>query len=87
MLEQFGALAMAVATTEEALAVLTRDHADVLVNDLAMPHQDSFDMIRRIRTDHRFGDIPAAALSGYADAEHRSRAIEAGFSGASGQTG
>jgi CheY-like chemotaxis protein len=51
----------------------------VVVSDLAMPGQDGYEMMRRIRMDRDVAELPAAALTAYADADCRSRALEAGF--------
>jgi CheY-like chemotaxis protein len=53
----------------------------VLVCDLAMPHIDGFDLLRRIREiDRIFGRVTrAVALSAHATDGHRARSTEAGF--------
>jgi CheY-like chemotaxis protein len=79
MLEQFGATTTAVASAGDALDALSRDPTDVLLSDLAMPDQDGYEMMRRIRKDRGVAALPAAALTAYADADCRSRALEAGF--------
>jgi PAS domain S-box-containing protein len=79
MLNQYGASATAVDSADGAVAALAREPADVLLSDIAMPKQDGYDLIRRIRQHQRSAVLPAASLSAYADADHRSRALEAGF--------
>jgi signal transduction histidine kinase/CheY-like chemotaxis protein len=79
MLEQFGATTTAVASAGDALEALSREQADVLLSDLAMPGQDGYEMMRRIRRDRGVAALPAAALTAYADADCKSRALEAGF--------
>ena len=46
-----------------------------------MPEQSGLDLIRavRARADNRGGRIPAIALTAYARAEDRRRALQAGF--------
>jgi len=46
-----------------------------------MPDQDGYELIRRVRSlaPEDGGQIPAIALSAYARAEERQRALEAGF--------
>jgi CheY-like chemotaxis protein len=53
----------------------------VLLSDIAMPVEDGYSLIRRIRalSPREGGDVPAAALTAYATAEDRSRALGAGF--------
>jgi PAS domain S-box-containing protein len=79
LLEQFGATATAVASASEAFEALAHDHVDVVLSDLAMPGQDGYEMMRRIRRDRDVAELPAAALTAYADADCRSRALAAGF--------
>lgn len=80
-LEQHGASVVGAGTVDEALAAFDRDPAQILVSDLAMPGQDGFALIRRIRElpPERGGRVPAAALSAHVRAEDRARAVLAGF--------
>ncbi|HYU35887.1 MAG TPA: response regulator [Thermoanaerobaculia bacterium] len=80
-LEQCGAQVTAVASVADALASLDRAPPDVLVSDLAMPDEDGFSLIRKIRSRDagRGGMVPAAALTAYARTEDRVRALAAGF--------
>ena len=54
---------------------------DVIISDLAMPDEDGYSLISRIRElpPEKGGQIPALALSAFASAESRQRAFEAGF--------
>ena len=80
-LEQFGAQVTAVGSVADALASLDRLPADVLVSDLAMPGEDGYSLIRKVRSREaeRGGHLPAAALTAYARAEDRVKALAAGF--------
>jgi CheY-like chemotaxis protein len=51
------------------------------VSDIEMPEENGYDLIRRLRglPPERGGRIPAAALTAYARAEDRMRALRAGF--------
>jgi CheY-like chemotaxis protein/two-component sensor histidine kinase len=79
ILEQFGATTAAVASAGEALDALSRGQTDVLLSDLAMPGQDGYEMMRRIRQGRDVATLPAVAVTAYADADCRSRALDAGF--------
>jgi signal transduction histidine kinase len=79
LLEQFGATTAAVASAGEALDALSLGQTDVLLSDLAMPGQDGYEMMRRIRQNRDVAMVPAAAVTAYADADCRSRALDAGF--------
>jgi CheY-like chemotaxis protein len=53
---------------------------DALVSDLGMPDEDGYELIHRVRAlpDGR-GAIPAMALTAYARAEDRRKALIAGY--------
>ena len=42
---------------------LQADGADIAVLDINMPEMDGFELLRRIRTDDRFKDMPALMLT------------------------
>ncbi|WP_437970463.1 response regulator [Sorangium sp. So ce260] len=81
MLEQCGAQVTAVASTAEALLALKALRPDVLVSDIAMPGEDGYALIRKIRAfpAKSGGRTPAVALTAYARTEDRMRALRAGF--------
>ena len=80
-LRQCGAEVTAASSVAEALASLDRTLPDVLVSDLAMPDEDGYSLIRKVRSrdPEAGGKIPAAALTAYARAEDRVRALASGF--------
>ncbi|HEX3531344.1 MAG TPA: response regulator [Thermoanaerobaculia bacterium] len=80
-LEQCGAEVAAAASVAAALEQLDEQVPDVLVSDLAMPVADGYSLIRQVRArpSERGGQVPAAALTAYARAEDRARALAAGF--------
>ena len=55
----------------------------VLVSDIAMPDEDGYALIRRLRVREAAhgGHVPALAFTALARAEDRSRALAAGFDG------
>jgi len=64
-----------------AFGEMDRFHPDVLVADIAMPDEDGYSLIRRIRAcpvDHG-GLTPAIALTAYAGDANQKRALEAGY--------
>ncbi|HEX6212359.1 MAG TPA: MASE1 domain-containing protein [Methylomirabilota bacterium] len=63
----------------EALDVMAGATIDVLVSDLAMPGADGYDLIAAVRAAGGSA-VPAVALTAYAGADVRERAIAAGFS-------
>jgi signal transduction histidine kinase/CheY-like chemotaxis protein len=69
------------ASSAAAIAVLDRERVDVLVTDVAMPDEDGYSLLRKVRAS-KSGDVaslPAVALTALARAEDRQRALDAGF--------
>jgi CheY-like chemotaxis protein len=81
LLEDHGAKVSAAASAEEAFNLLLIERFDVLVSDIGMPGEDGYAFMRRVRGlgPGSGGDIAAVALTAYARAEDRVRAIRAGF--------
>ncbi|HET6646321.1 MAG TPA: ATP-binding protein [Pyrinomonadaceae bacterium] len=63
----------------EALEALEWFNPDVLVSDLAMPSEDGYSLIRKLRAMENTKHIPALALTAYVRIEDRTRALAAGF--------
>ena len=80
-LRHAGANVVSAASAAEALRAFTGQAPDVLISDLAMPGEDGFQLIGKIRalTSEQGGEVPAVALSAYTGAEDRRHAISAGF--------
>jgi len=80
-LETCGARVACAASAAEALALLEQDPVDVLLSDVAMPDEDGYSFIARVRRspDPRIAAIPAAAVTAYARDADRARALAAGF--------
>jgi CheY-like chemotaxis protein/two-component sensor histidine kinase len=80
-LAQQGAVVSASACAAEALTRLHQFRPDVLVADVAMPGEDGYSLIRKIRACplDQGGLTPAIALTAYAGDVNRKRALEAGF--------
>jgi len=80
MLTSHGAEVITSASAGEALARLDNSKPDVLVSDIGMPVLDGYAFIKSVRAlDSSQRDIPAIALTAYARAEDRMRALAAGF--------
>jgi CheY-like chemotaxis protein len=47
--------------------------------DVGLPDLDGYEVARRLRLDPRVNGVRLIALTGYASAEDRLRAVEAGF--------
>jgi CheY-like chemotaxis protein len=82
VLESYGAQVAAFASAGEALELLiSARRPDVLVCDLAMPGEDGFSLIRKLREWEKAhdGELPAVALTAFGRVEDRTRALYAGF--------
>jgi PAS domain S-box-containing protein len=76
-----GATVIVAHSGSEALSILSREKADVLLSDIGMPEMDGFAFIERVRAsaDPAVRDVPAAALTAYARSDDRVRALKNGF--------
>jgi PAS domain S-box-containing protein len=81
VLELAGAEALVAGSAADGLSILKREKPDVLLSDLEMPGEDGYSLIRRVRAlpAEEGGVTPAAALTAYAGAEHRTKTLLAGF--------
>ncbi|MCC5660202.1 response regulator [Nostoc sp. XA010] len=81
MFEEYGAIATAVASVDEALAVIEQAKPDILISDIGMSQQDGYTLIRKLRSlePEKGGRIPAIALTAYTREEDRLEALSAGF--------
>jgi PAS domain S-box-containing protein len=67
-------------SASEAFEHVSRDVPDILLSDIGMPKEDGYSLIRRIRNlSGNAGRVPAIALTAYARAEDRARALQAGY--------
>jgi PAS domain S-box-containing protein len=77
--ERCGASVVRCGSALEALDRLATTPVSLVVADIAMPDVDGYELLHRVR-ERRHG-IPAVAVSAYARAEDRQRALAAGYSG------
>ena len=70
-----------VPSVKAALAELARTKPDVIISGIGMPAEDGYSFVRKLRALPRDlgGLTPAIALTAYARAEDRTRALMAGF--------
>lgn len=81
LLERSGAVVVAIGSAAEALARIPDFRPEVILSDIAMPEEDGYRLIRRVRAldaEHG-GRTPAAALTAYASREDRRNALLAGY--------
>jgi len=77
VLESAGALVISTSTAQDALACARKAQPDVLISDLGLPGQDGYALLDEFR--RICPDVPAIALTAYARASDRDRALAAGF--------
>ncbi len=76
-----GAQVFTAASAAAAYDVLRRERVDVMLADIAMPEEDGYTLIQRIRAGAvpACASVPAAALTAFAREDDRQRALRAGF--------
>src|SRR6185503_6277899 len=81
LLEECGAQVTVASSSTEAIKIIRRGALDVLVSDIAMPGEDGNALVRHVPDlpPEQGGELPAVALTAYARAEDRVKAIRAGF--------
>jgi signal transduction histidine kinase/ActR/RegA family two-component response regulator len=81
VLEESGAEVVVAGDAAAALAALPHYGPHVLVSDIGMPGTDGYELLSRVRVlpPEQGGTVPAIALTAFARAEDRERALRAGF--------
>jgi CheY-like chemotaxis protein len=81
LLERHGATVTTVGSGGDALSEIACSKPDVIISDIGMAGENGYDLIRKIRSmdPAAGGRIPAIALTAYAGAADRRRALLAGF--------
>jgi len=81
ILQECGAQVAAVGSARDALTFIERELPNVLLSDISMSGESGYDLIRKVRAlpPEKGGNIPAVALTAYAGAVDRRRALLAGF--------
>ncbi|MEP6636905.1 MAG: ATP-binding protein, partial [Acidobacteriota bacterium] len=78
-LRQANATITAVSSTRAAMEAIMVSPPDVLVSDIAMPGEDGYQLVEKIRALNLDKPIPAVAITAYAQAEDRQRALDYGY--------
>ena len=79
LLTDLRAKVQAASTAAEAIAMLEWYKPDVMVSDLAMPGEDGYSLIAKVRAMEYGKLVPAVALTAYVRVEDRAHALSAGF--------
>jgi CheY-like chemotaxis protein len=82
-LQQSGAEVVTASSVEAAMEILARGDAlpDLIVSDIAMPGEDGYSVMRRVRAldPEQGGRIPAIAVTAYSRTKDLMRALATGF--------
>ena len=81
VLETAGAEVTTLSVPDQVVEGIRVTQPDAVLLDLGMPELDGYEVIRRIRAsnDVSVRQVPAAALTAFARAEDRTRALQSGF--------
>ncbi len=81
ILSSAGAIVETAESTAAALLAVDRLRPDIIVSDIAMPEEDGYILMRRLRAhgDPGIAKTPAVAVTAHARAEDRQNAFAAGF--------
>lgn len=81
VLKRAGAEVSSVGSAREALEALEREKPHLLVSDIAMPEEDGYELLKKIRAlpPERGGRIPAIALTAHSLVQDRLQSLRAGF--------
>lgn len=82
LLEDTGARVQAVESAAAAREAYSLVRPDIIISDIGMPGEDGYALMQQIRSlevKHGISRVPALALTAFARAEDRERAMEAGY--------
>ena len=81
VLRQHGADVVATSSAADAITEVERNETDLIISDIGMADENGYEFIRKIRLldASAGGHIPAIAVTAYASATDRRRALLAGF--------
>lgn len=81
LLERSGFTVLHAADGGEALARAHSERPDLIIMDIQMPAMDGYEAAERIKAAPELAHIPLVAVTSYAMAGDRGKALRAGFAG------
>lgn len=81
VLEHAGFRVVAASSGETGVDLAVEQPPDLVLLDLGLPGIDGHEALRRLRASPRTRALPVVAVTAYAMAADRARALEAGFDG------
>ncbi len=79
ILTQSGAEVRSADKVSEALKIISAWEPEIVISDISMPGEDGYDLVEQLKRQRGQKIIPTLALTAYAGAEDRIRALAAGF--------
>ncbi len=79
LMEEFGVNVTSVNNGREALAMLDKEHFDIVLMDVQMPEMDGYEATRQIRANPLLAEQKVIAMSASAMAEDRERCLASGM--------
>jgi len=81
LIEEHGGRCILAESAAQALTLIGQEDVNILISDIGMPEFDGYQLIRKIRAMHSSAirNLPAIALTAYARADDRQRALLAGY--------
>jgi CheY-like chemotaxis protein len=81
VLRRSGAEVMTAGSAQEALDALGKDRFSLLISDIAMPDEDGYSLLKKVRAlpPEHGGRIPAVALTAHSMVQDRLQSLRAGF--------
>jgi CheY-like chemotaxis protein len=81
VLRRAGAEVVTAESAAEALAALDKERFHLLISDIAMPDEDGYSLLKKVRAlpPERGGRIPAVALTAHSMVQDRLQSLRAGF--------
>ncbi|HWO08744.1 MAG TPA: response regulator [Polyangiaceae bacterium] len=81
ILEAAGALVQRADSAQAGFESLLKDIPDLIVSDIAMPNEDGYSFVRRVRgLESEAAGVPAIALTAFCSDDAKHKAASAGFS-------
>nr|MBA2340698.1 GAF domain-containing protein [Pyrinomonadaceae bacterium] len=77
--EERGYRVTACASAEEGLQAASRSSFDLIISDIGLPNANGYELLKKLRAQPGFADIPAIALTGFARDRDVEAALSAGF--------
>ena len=81
ILEGFRCEVVEATNGEQALAKVEETNPDLILLDINMPKLNGYDVLRRLRQNRQFSQVPVLAVTAYAMKEDQQKVLDAGFNG------